>query len=303
MYKKGKGEMMNFRNQLQDEITERSGKLVKAASFQMIPVLVIAGQLFVFWFSGKANLFPDQDALMNIITCCAQIIAGLYGITLAGYTFFLSRMDALMATDTTLDYIVASVKQRFKLLIWYITATVAATLFISVFLMYYPADSGVIPEYLYRMICNEFVLFLVFSTALILYYSVGVVDPNCLSKEARKLKKKLGGRTGTYGSVTEFISLYDRIEQRCNGLLPANVLSQIHENKGKRFEYTIELLQEQNILIRPMIGDLRRIHRYYECTVNCSPAYVHQEMCILAQKVLRFLVQVEANGSVKSLSS
>ena len=72
---------MNFRKQIQNEITEQSGKLVKAASFQMIPVIVIAG-----------------------------------------YTFFMSRIDALMATDATLDYIVGSVKMRFKSLIWYITA-------------------------------------------------------------------------------------------------------------------------------------------------------------------------------------
>lgn len=282
---------MNFRKQIQNEITEQSGKLVKAASFQMIPIIVIAGQLFVFWFSRKENLFPDNDALMTVISCCAQIIAGLYGITLAGYTFFLSRIDALMATDATLDYIVGSVKMRFKSLIWYITITVATTLFISVFLMYYPVDSGVIPDYLYRVICNEFVLFMVFATALILYYSVGVVDPNCLEKEARKLKKKLGVRFGPSGSAVEFISLYDRIEQRCNAMLPENVLHQIQENKGKHFEYTIELLQEQNPLMKPLIADLKRIHRYYECTINCTPMTVSQEMCLLARKVLTFLEQ------------
>lgn len=285
---------MNYKNQIQAEIANRGETLIKAASFQFLPVLVIAGQLLVLWFSGKENLFPDHDALMNVISCCAQIIAGLYGITLAGYTFFLSRMDALMATDATLDYIVASVKQRFKLLIWYITATVGTTLFISVILLYYPASSGVIPAYLYRVICNEAMLFLAFSISLILYYSVAVVDPNCLRKEARKLKKKLGGRSKLPGSAVEYISLYDRIEQRCNGLLPRNVVSQIHENKGRQFEYTIELLQEQNVLLRPLVGDLRRIHRYYECVINCGTLNVSQEMCALARKVLAFLDQIEA---------
>ena len=285
---------MNWGKQIQQEIADQGQQLAKAASLPLIPIIVIVGQIFVFWFSGKAELFPDNDALMTVISCCAQIIAGLYGITLAGYTFFLSRMDALMASDATLDYIVGSIKLRFKRLIWYITVTVAMTLFISVFLMYYPVDSGVIPDYLYRVICNEFVLFLVFSTALILYYSVGVVDPNCLEKEARKLKKKLGGKLGLPGSTVAFISLYDQIEQRCNGMLPKNVVSQIHENKGKQFEYIIELLQEQHPLLRPLIGDLRRIHRYYECVVNCNSLSVSQEMCLLARKVLAFLNQVAA---------
>lgn len=290
---------MNIKKQIQNEIIEQNQKMAKAASLPLIPLLVIAGQLFVFWFSRQEHLFPDNEALMTVISCCAQIIAGLYGITLAGYTFFLSRMDALMASDATLDYIVGSVKVRFERLIWYITFTVAMTLFISVFLMYYPKSSGVIPDYLYRVICNEFVLFLVFSTALILYYSVGVVDPNCLEKEAGRLKKKLGGKLGFPGSVVEFISLYDQIEQRCNGLLPRNVVSQIHENKGKQFEYTIELLQEQNPLLRPLIGDIRRIHRYYECVVNCNSLSVSQEMCVLARKVLAFLEQTTAKPPMK----
>lgn len=282
---------MNIRKKIQSEITDAGEKIVIAASFQLLPVIVLAGQLFVFWFSRKDNLFPDQDALMNIISCCAQIIAGLYGITLAGYTFFLSRIDALMATDTTLDYIVHNVKMRFKGLIWYITVTVATALFISVFLMYYPVDSGMIPDYLYRVICNEFVLFVGFATGLILYCSVGVVDPNCIGKEAARLKKKLGFRFGPEGSVAEFITLYDRIEQHCNGLLPEAVLHQLHENKGKHFEFTIELLQQQNILPRSLTADLNRIHRYYECTVNCAPMTVSQEMCLLARRVLAYLEQ------------
>ena len=289
---------MNLKKQIQSKITNTGEALVKAASFQILPIIVIAGQVLVFWFSRQEGLFPEHDVRMNIVSCCAQIIAGLYGITLAGYTFFLSRIDALMATDVTLDHIVRSVKLRFKHLIWYITGTVATVLFISVFLMYYPADSGIIPEYLYRVLFNEVILFLFFATTLILYYSVGVVDPNCIEKEARRLKKKLGFRHGPAGNVAEFISLYDRIQRSCNALLPENVLQQIQENKGKQFEYTIELLQDQNLLPKPLIGDLRRIHRYYECCVNCTPMTVGQDMCLMARKVLIWLEQTGARPSV-----
>lgn len=129
---------------------------------------------------------------------------------------------------------------------------------------------------------------------LILYYSILVINPNCIEKEAAKLKKKLC-RRGHAGSAVEFIALYDRIETACNNLLPPNVLHQIHENKGKRFEYTIVLLGEQNILMLPLIADLTRIHRYYECTINCTPLNVNEEMCVLARRVLTFLESREVN--------
>lgn len=278
----------------------RSGLVFKIMSGQAILTITVVSHILAFILSTKGSLFPGADTLMSIISTCAQIISGLYGITMAGYTFFLSRMDALTATDATLDYVVASVKNRFKYLIWFITFNVLMTLFTSIFLMYCPVPDGGNETYafLYRLFCNEFVLSLGFSTVLILYYSILVVDPNCLEKEAAKLKKRLSPSRGLPGSAAEFISLYDRIETRCSGLLPQNVLNQIHENKGRRFEYTIELLQEQDLLPRHLIHDLNRVHRYYECMVNCPPLSVTAEMCLLAGNVLKALEQMNPSSAI-----
>lgn len=52
---------MNLRKQLQNEIADQGQRIVKAASFQLIPIIVIAWQFFVLWFSQKDNLFPDKE--------------------------------------------------------------------------------------------------------------------------------------------------------------------------------------------------------------------------------------------------
>lgn len=265
----------------------------KALSFYLIPVSMLVGQGFVFWLSTKVSFFPGSDTFLSIVSTCSEIIAGLYGITLAGYTFFLSRIDSLCASDATLDYVVSSIKTRFKHLIWYITSNVLMTLLISIVLMYSPVPTDEKMGFFYRLFCNEFVLFLVFSIALILYYSILVIDPNCIEKEARKLKRKLGGRFSAPGSAVEFIALYDRIEEICNGLLPKNVLHQLYENKGKHFELTLELLEEQKCFSKSVLHDLSRIHRYYECVVNCAPMQVTQEMCLLARKTLSYLQELQ----------
>jgi len=280
------------------EKTAPSGSLAfKIMSFHTITILMILGHGLAIFLSTKVSLFPGADVFQSIISTCAQIIAGLYGITMAGYTFFLSRMDALTASDTTLDYIVASVKKRFKYLIWFITFNVLITLFISIFLMYLPVPADTSQSFFYRLFCNEFLFSLLFSILLILYYSILVIDPNCLEKEAAKLKKRLSRSLSLPGNTAEFISLYDQIEARCNSLLPANVCSQIQENKGKRFEYTIELLFAQKRLALPLVHDLKRIHRYYACTVNCHPLTVTQEMCLLARKTLLLLEQTQKSPS------
>lgn len=278
-----------MKKNLQNTFSDFGLTTVKVVSVHTVIYFAIITQITVILLSTKGSLFPGEERFTDIVGTCAEIIAGLYGITLAGYTFFLSRIDALTAADATLDYVVGSVKTRFKYLIWYITLTVAATLCISVVLMYYPASSGLLPEFFYRLICNEFVLFLGFSVGLILYYSLKVIDPNCLSKEAAKLKKRLCSKLGPNGRAAEFIALYDRIETLCNNALPEAVLQQLHDNKGKCFEYTLELLKEEKPGLLPLLPELYRIHRYYECMVNCSPLQVSQEMCTVAKKVVAVL--------------
>ena len=258
---------------------------IKFVTGHILLCITIALHLGVLLLSTRVSFFPGSDVLRTIVTTCAQIIAGLYGITAAGYTFFLSRIDALSAQDMTLDYIIASLKNRYKRLMWYITANVLTALLVSILLLYCPAPTEDDHAFWYRCFCNEFIVSLGTSILLILYYSVTVINPNAISKEARKLKKRLSHSLLPTGDVSRFIALYDAIERRCTALVDPVVLNQIYENKGRRFEYAIELLMLGKPALAPLLLDIRRIHRYYECTVNASPMTVTKEMCALAQKV------------------
>ena len=277
-----------LKTRLQQTVFESKNLLWKAMSVHLIPTVMILAQVMVFWVSAKVGFFPGSERFQSIIATCSEIIAGLYGITMAGYTFFLSRIDALTDTDGTLDYVVASIKNRFKYLIWYITSNVLMTLMISILLMYVPEPAGEEMGFFYRLFCNEFLMFVAFSVVLILYYSVQVINPNCIEKEARKLKYRMGGSDGS-GDAVEFIACYGKIVEKCNAMLPPEVLHQLRENKGRQFELTLGLLEEQKLLIKPMLADIRRIHRYYECVVNCGNLSVSREMCHMAKNVLQNL--------------
>lgn len=134
------------------------------------------------------------------------------------------------------------------------------------------------------------------SIVMILYYSISVISPNSIEKTARNLKKKISRINGKEGSILEFIVMYEKITELSNRYIPQNVLNQIQNNKGNHFEYNIELLYQTNITIRPIIPELKRIHRYYQCVVNCTPMTVSQEMCIIAQRVILFLKNLSKNN-------
>lgn len=171
----------------------------------------VLSHIGMIWLASKTELFPENSALMQIIGTGAQIIAGLYGITITGYIFFLTRMDTMIVSNSTLTDIVESVKSRFKYLIWSISFQVFATLILSIILMYYKVSSGILSEYLYRVLCNEFVLFMVNSILFVIYYSISVINPNCLEIEAKKLKNKIEGKKKPMAVLWNFFLIIKKL--------------------------------------------------------------------------------------------
>ena len=137
----------------------------------------------------------------------------------------------------------------------------------------------------YRFFCNEFLVSLGCSILFILYYSITVVNPKAIEKEARKLKRRLSRSLLPSGDVSRFIVLYDSIETRCCALVEPVVLGRLRQSRGCLFEHILELLLLQKKLPAPILLEIRRVHRYYACTVNCSPMTVTREMVELAQKI------------------
>ena len=273
---------------------KKEKSLLKAVlSYHTLNMIAGAVHAAAIQLAMVENLFPGHDAMGNIVGTFAEIIAGLYGITLASYTFFLSRIDALTAGDTTLGYVADSVKDSYKYLIWNITTNVVLVLLISGGLLYLPAPEET-PSFLYRLFFNEFLVFWLHSTILILYYSINVVAPNCLEKQAESLKKKLADPKGPDGDVYDFLSLYERIERHCESLIPEEVLAPMQANKGRRFISTLELLKVRNTVPDDLREDLMKLNRYHSCVVNCASLSVKQEMCDLARSVMeRFLKKPE----------
>ncbi len=206
---------------------------VRVMSFQTMSITMIVVQVGIFLISKNNAWFPEIDVFRTIIATGAQIIVALYGVTMASYTFFLSKIDTMVLGDNTLDFVCQNIKYRFKYLIWFITWNVAITISTSISLLYIPLPNTENTSYFYRVFCNEFLLSLIFGIALILIYSLMVINPNVIEKEAEKLKKRLSRNSSVSGSVTEFIINYRNLVEKCTQMLPENLRKQIEENKGK----------------------------------------------------------------------
>ena len=276
---------MNSNWKARKESAKRPGAATFVGIYYLRSFTALA-QIGVFWLSSKDSFFPSADVQMSILSSCSAIIAGLYGITMAGFTFFLSRMDAMILADSTVDYVASSLKHKFKALIWCITSNVSVTLFISIALMYIPVSKELSETFLYRLFFNEFVLFFLSSISLIMVYSMMAINPNSIQSEAEKLKKRISKPDAQLGNAVQFLSAYATLENACENLLPPLAVSQLKRDKGSRFVAILSLLQEQKMLDKKTLDQITAVHHYHACTVNCKTIQVSPNMCTLTMKLL-----------------
>ena len=276
---------MNSNSKVRKESAKHAGAATFVGIYYLRSFTVLA-QIGVFWLSSKDNFFPSADVQMSMLSSCSAIIAGLYGITMAGFTFFLSRMDAMILSDSTVNYVASSLKDKFRALIWCITVNVSVTLFISIALMYIPMSKELSESFLYRLFFNEFVLFFLSSIGLIMVYSMIVINPNSIQSEAEKLKKKISKPDAQPGNAAQFLSTYAALENTCTNLLPPSVVAQLRRDKGNRFGAILSLLQEQETLDKKTLDKITTVHHYYACAVNCKTMRVSRQMCMLTMELL-----------------
>ena len=276
---------MNFNQKAQRKSANRTGAATFVAIYYLRSFTVLA-QIGIFWLSAKDSFFPNADVRMSILSSYSAIIAGLYGITMAGFTFFLSRIDAMILTDSTVEYVASSLKHKFKVLIWCISSNVSVTLFISIALMYIPASKELSETFLYRLFFNEFVLFFLSSIGLIMIYSMMVINPNSIQSEAEKLKKKISKPGAQPGDAVQFLSAYATLENACENLLPPLAVSKLKRDKGSRFEAILSLLYEQETLDKKALDKITTVHHDYACTVNCKTMQASRQMCTLTMELL-----------------
>lgn len=260
--------------------------IIIGISAHVMLIFYILTQVVAITVSRKIGYFPDAQTIMQILSTCVQLLAGLYGVTITGYIFFLSRLDGLVAENYTVENISMKLKDSFKYLIWNISGNVFIAIILYVILMYYPMSTNVIPEDVYRLMFNEFLVFVLNSVILIMGYSASVVESNNLTKEAYKGKDIISNHDNLSGNVLEFMSIYGQIEACCRAKLTDDIILQLQEVGKNRLPIIIELLEGQNLLKESLIRDLHKLHEYYSCMVNCTPLYVTQEMCEFAQHIL-----------------
>lgn len=229
----------------------------------------------------------SMEAIINVLISGAEMVAGLYGLTLTGYIFFLDRLQQKADDDELLEDIIALLKKRYHNMVLILSSTCFVVILLAFTFVIYNPDSDILPQYMYEFWGYE-TLFLEFVTLLFnIYFVITVVDPDKVPRASLQYKQKLSNTDSELGSLQEFLQDYEDIENLLIEKSESMAIAQIGTNPWIALKHLRgkELMEIKKVVSDPLLKNLSKLSQYYSYMVFSQEMTVTKEMCNLAKEV------------------
>jgi uncharacterized protein YutE (UPF0331/DUF86 family) len=153
----------------------------------------------------------NENQVLYIFSTSAQVLAGVYGLTLTGFIFFRNELSREEFEDETLADAVESLKQRYFSLLLFITALVMVTILSANLVIANEASGNVRTNTFLINVCQSA---FASSLAAIAYFIFDVISPQRIELASKTLQEKVDPLHATRekGSLEEFLRNYNQIE-------------------------------------------------------------------------------------------
>lgn len=186
----------------------------------MSPFKFIALSLFLFILGSAVTsafgyfrplLTLNDTQILYLFSTSAQVLAGIYGLTLTGFIFFRNELSREEFDDESLTEAIESLKLRYFKLLLFITAFSIFTILISNLVISIESDKYWAIRTLFINIGQ--VSFIV-NLLIIAYFIFDVIAPKRIEKASKKLQGvvdpfEIGDKSG---SLEDFLTNFNQIE-------------------------------------------------------------------------------------------
>lgn len=170
--------------------------------------------LYSLYFSSLIYLSENQ--VLYIYSSIPQIIAGIYGLTITGFVFFIDFLQRKTEYDETLENIIETLSRTYFRILKAISFLSLVTIIlsvISIFLM----DSKY--TFLFKLFMNLAPILFFTTIAFIFYFAILVINPEQFSSKNKALFDKIKTElnlcdqsNSEIGNFSEFIRNFNKME-------------------------------------------------------------------------------------------
>ncbi len=252
-----------------------------------VGVLAILMQVFAVLDCFFPLISYETDAVSTVMSTCAEVLAGLYGITLTGYIFFSDRFQNTSKEDESLYDAVQALLLRYNHMAGFISLMCLICIVLGEGIVLYGTNT-LLTQWLHRFWINETLLLYFLTFDLILYFVISVLDPHKVSRISSQKKAKLSENTAP-GDPEQFMSDWLAIEERLQSLREklirdVRLVPGAGRNKPQ-IVHTLEILRNYGRISSGLWRKLDKLRQYHNLTLHDPGMTVSQEMCDIAKAV------------------
>jgi uncharacterized protein YutE (UPF0331/DUF86 family) len=178
--------------------------------FFVIAFIILAA---ITSYVGEKNpiLMLNENQVLYLFSTSAQVLAGVYGLTLTGFIFFRNELSREELEDDTLVEAVESLKKRYFTLLVFVTLSSIFTLLLSNLAISHESTGTSLSTIIINAAQSAFVITLIAVT----YFIFEVISPKRIEKESRNLQSQVDPEIDERkkGSLEEFLKNYNQIEE------------------------------------------------------------------------------------------
>lgn len=256
-------------------------KFSRMGLFLIVSIIItLIASIILTWFDITV-FFLNENQLLYLLSSMAQIIGGLFALTLTAYVFFVDKFkDATLIDDTLYDATETILSRYFHTLI--VIAAISGTAIFSCILGITALNNC---TNIYPFIINESVFLFLICVISILALGIMLLDPNKLDKEIKRLKQRAdkyyNRSTPASGDLAEFITTYNKLDllllDFANECLGTDRI--YHSNKPKPIQ-ALQILQSYEILNHSLYSELHALRMHRNALVHGLEPKVSQDICI-----------------------
>jgi hypothetical protein len=150
--------------------------------------------LSLIWI-GVGVFFPivnlSENQTLYIFSSIAQVVAGIYGLTLAGYVFLSNQQDRLVDKDDSLIEIVGRIQASQHRLVMFITILSVFSIFASLITI---GVNGIENYFIKALVSNGAISLFISAIIWAAYFVADVTRPEKISEESQEMKDEISGQ-------------------------------------------------------------------------------------------------------------
>lgn len=225
----------------------------------------------------------NENQLLYLFSAMAQVIGGIFGLTLTAYVFFVDKFKESAKDDDALYDATTAILNRYFQNLILLAVTCGVIIFFCIM--------GIIDLHnwmvAYSFVINESVCLFLIGIVATLSFGTMLLDPGKLDKEIRKMKKGAEvyyqiAEDSVSGDFLEFLRTYNQLEQ----LVIEFAKECMKDWKDYRYNYKPQIIQSLKVLnLREIVNynllnEINELRMYRNALVHGVDFDVTRDVCV-----------------------